>query len=728
VVKEVTYNVDVSTSNTKNVKVGVANQGNIVASLELTLLLKSVPGVCEAHWVPQAGDGVVDGPVGGEIHSLLVVTASLTNMLPGEVREVSRNYTVHCFQKSAHDNAIKFEAGVVPVYPVQEEDVLGAKPNVKKQNIDITAYAVADVKKLGIIVPDPPMVVGMPLIVTVRSVFHNNGPFGPVTVTDVINAPAPPDCTVTQVSGTNPTPVVLPVSVTVTLDQDFELICTSPSFHTFTWNDSISIDDLHVRDPNPNNNSASFQLTNPVTTEADVTLGAASVAAPPSANINTNFNVTVSGTAHNLGPYGPVSSTATMTLSVPPDCTKVPNGAQNQAVVLAVSVATPVSAMWLVNCSGPSSHQFDGSVDVNTTLPLHVTDPFPENAESASSDTAVIIQPQDKDITSVSVQQEPYGADLDGVALVEDRLAADPGDANNDSANVAVVPVVPGTSYQFFARVGTLAVTNTTGYALQVTPSTGGCTGIGGPSITIEPPETAGTVNVLKAGNNATLPVGPANCTLTLDIVLGSNQLHSNDVDLDTGSASVILCPDTDNDGVSTGGLPCDEDNCPDDPNPGQEDSDNDGLGDVCDPIPHHDDGVKYCLKFGPAPVNLSDNGGAYMWVLCEVGNFSGHDDTVTITSAANLLTWTPPTGCTAVTSLLIPGQTTFVLLEDEQKFVLYRTKFECHAPAIEQTLSISVTVSIDHVEVPLEGDDINPANDSVTVSQNILVGPPPPP
>jgi hypothetical protein len=72
----------------------------------------------------------------------------------------------------------------------------------------------------------------------------------------------------------------------------------------------------------------------------------------------------------------------------------------------------------------------------------------------------------------------------------------------------------------------------------------------------------------------------------------------------------------------------------------------------------------------------------------------------------------------------LIPGQTTFVLLEDEQKFVLYRTKFECHEPAIEQALSISITVSIDHV-----GDiDINPANDSVTVNQNILVGPPPPP
>jgi len=118
------------------------------------------------------------------------------------------------------------------------------------------------------------------------------------------------------------------------------------------------------------------------------------------------------------------------------------------------------------------------------------------------------------------------------------------------------------------------------------------------------------------------------------------------------------------------------------------------------------------------------------MWVLCEIGNFSGHDDAVVITSAANLLTWTPPTGCTAVTSLLIPGRTDFVLLEDEQKFVLYRTKFECHDPAIQQVLVISITVSINHQLhlVQPDGDDTNAANDSVTVTQNVNIGPVTPP
>jgi hypothetical protein len=1020
VIKETSYSVDVSTSNIKNVKVGVANQGNIVASLEVTLLLKSNVGVCEAHWIAQPGDGHVEDNIGGELQSLLVIT--LPNMLPGEVREVSRNYTVHCFTKSFHDNAVRFEAGVVPVSPVREESgagvggiacpsgnpaavgslchtltppvsgsdtfcsiglafdgaslyydrcgdgniykinpVTGAlqstfatgiaqypnalafdsnrnglwigsqacltfggpmpiyfwnfttnavtlefsippgllnpatgesflsfcfndglaynrttkelwfsddvnknlgvfdgdpgagggagvgtflrgydsttidpalapqsglavggsnlymgnngggavyradidpiptfafvslfatgqprvedmecdgqtfvpdviwvrmtpqgvpaddlikafeieantcsptviKPNVRKQNIDITAYAVADVKKLGLIVPDPPMDVGEPITVTVRSVFHNNGPFGPVDILDDITATAPPDCTVTPDEILD-TPVLgLPVSVTVWIDQEFELECSTPSFHTFTWNDSIETTTLHVRDPNPNNNSASIAITNPVSTTADPQIDSVAVNSPAIVNVNTNFNVTAEAMVSNTGPYTPVPGQVTYTLSVPPDCIKVPNGPKFGPVVnIGLASVSGGLVSWLVNCSSPSDHQFTATATLNGSLPLHVTDSNPENnTDSGASATVAVVVPQDKDLDGTSIQQEPPFINAEGLAVpmpgaAEDRRASDPGDGNGDSADVTVVPAKRTVAYEFFDRVETTAITNTTAYSVTAFLSDNGtgCT-VGIPVAYIEPPEAAGTVNVAKIPFSATLNAGEDHCQVTVHTILASGQPHAVDTDTDEDFAVVDLCVDEDEDGIAeTTQNGCNgPDNCPTVPNPGQEDSDDDGTGDACDDTPFHDDGVKYCLKFGPAPVNLSDNGGAYMWVLCEIGNFSGHNDSVVITAANALLSWTPPAGCTATTSLLNPGRTDFTLLEDEQKFVLYRTKFECHDPAIQQVIPISVTVSIDHQLhlVQPDGDDSVPANNSVTVNQNIAIGPPPPP
>jgi hypothetical protein len=731
VIKNVAYSVDASEDNNQNVKVGVANQGNIVADLEVTLLLRSEVGECEAHWISQPGDGVVEDNIGGELFSQLTVI--LPGMLPGEVREIDRDYTVHCLNKSFHDNAILFEAGVVPVFPVAEEDVFGTKPNVQKQNIDITVFEVADVKKLGLIIPDPTFDVSEDTPVTVRSVFHNNGPYGPVQVLDDIVASAPPDCTVTpdEILGT---PVALPVSVTVTLDQVFTMHCTEPSSHTFNWMDSIALDELHVRDPNPDNNSATFDLTNTVLAEADAKV--TGLAVNPSnltPNVGENFNVTVDATVHNNGPFGPLSGTVTIDLQVPADCTKVPAGSQDVAVNLPVSNAVPASAVWLTSCSTFSNHSFDGSALLTTDTVLHVIDPNTENNLVSLAANVPVFSSAIKEITSVEGQQEPRAVDLDGIALVEYRLFADPGDANNDAANVAAVPVVQNIAYEWFAELTTLAVTDTPIYSVSLTYA-GTCVNLDGPDNFDEPAETAGTVNTVTRSFNGALDPADEDCTIDVTANLGGAALHLTQ-NPDIANFSIILCRDNDDDGVADSSNTADcgpIDNCPDDFNPGQEDSDGDGLGDACDPTPLHDDGVKYCLKFGPAPINLSDNTGAYLWILCEVGNFSGHDDFVVITDPSDIadsLNAAIPTGCAASVTLLIPGNTDFVLLEDEQKFVLYRGNIECHTPATEQVLPISITVEIDHQLhlIGNDGDDINPANDSVTINQNIIIGPPAP-
>lgn len=67
------------------------------------------------------------------------------------------------------------------------------------------------------------------------------------------------------------------------------------------------------------------------------------------------------------------------------------------------------------------------------------------------------------------------------------------------------------------------------------------------------------------------------NATFATDCFPNGGSIHSPD-------GSIVPPPDTDGDGV-----PDIFDNCPLTPNPNQEDSDFDGLGDVCDPTPDHD-------------------------------------------------------------------------------------------------------------------------------------------
>ncbi len=761
VTKEVAFNVDVSVSTNKSITTVVANQGNIVADLEVTLLLKSSTGVCEAHLVAQAGDGVVHDHPGGEHHSLLQII--LTNMLPGEERSITRNYNVHCFTKSLHDNAIRFEVGVVPVSPVREEsdDVLD---NVHKQNIDITAYNVADVKKLGVIVPDPTFAVSTDEPIVIRSVFHNNGPYGPVDVSDTIVPTAPADCTNLIVSpDTLVTTVELPVSVTVTLDQDFEMHCTTPSNHVFCWSDSITISTVHVRDSNLNNNSASKCETNTVTSEADVKVASVVTTAPAAPTVNTNFNVTVDATVHNNGPYGPAGADVSVSLAVPADCTKSPSGAQStNGLSLPVSApSTVVSKTWVVNCTTPSNHTYTGSATITPVLPLHVTDPTSSNNTGSDPDAQTVVTTADIKISSYTVTDDmalagnqilvTAGEDYPAAMGAPEAGATQCGNDADDDADTVVndgCPDLPAVQRAFSTNetLHNNGPHSPANVVVNHTSTDGADCNIG--------PATAGPDNFVLAAstpvNNAenwtvdwtNLSKPPFSCTGSIAKTASPTQLHVSDPSPATGSVSITFVRDTDGDGVPDN-FNTVIDNCEGHPNPDQTDTDGDGRGDPCDSTPNHDDTVKYCLKFGPAPVNLSDDGGAYMWVLCEIGNLSGHDDLVIITSAAGLITSggiltgppNDPDGCEAATTLLIPGRPDFVLLEDEQKFVLYRTRFECHAPAVQSVVPLTIQVCIDHQLHPTDpthpipdGDDTNPANDCVEITQNVIVGPPPPP
>jgi hypothetical protein len=128
-------------------------------------------------------------------------------------------------------------------------------------------------------------------------------------------------------------------------------------------------------------------------------------------------------------------------------------------------------------------------------------------------------------------------------------------------------------------------------------------------------------------------------------------------------------------------------------------------------------------LVFGPAPLNLSDTTGRYMWAIGEIGNLRNHKETVSLS-----LTIDPSAidGCVAdpfAPQLILPGRNPFYLLPLEQKWVLYRTRFECHDPADPGIYPLNITLCIDHLaHVPPSGDDLNHANDCQSRTKSLLI------
>jgi len=142
---------------------------------------------------------------------------------------------------------------------------------------------------------------------------------------------------------------------------------------------------------------------------------------------------------------------------------------------------------------------------------------------------------------------------------------------------------------------------------------------------------------------------------------------------------------------------------------------------------------------FGPAPVQIGDTLGRYMWLTGYVKNVTSHDDLVTTTlSVAGV-----PTGCIANQYVVpqMPPTSTFRLYAAESRPVAYRARFECQEPAVGGEYDLTVTFSVDHLAHPAyegdpeAGDEFDApgpsgtnaiANNSVSQSVTLTVAPPP--
>jgi len=130
-----------------------------------------------------------------------------------------------------------------------------------------------------------------------------------------------------------------------------------------------------------------------------------------------------------------------------------------------------------------------------------------------------------------------------------------------------------------------------------------------------------------------------------------------------------------------------------------------------------HDVTLRSQTLFGPAPVTISDYMGHYMWALGDVDNLGDHTESV----SASLQITGKPAGCSQDVQLILPGQNPFTLFVLGQKWLLWRVRYECHAPAHGGIYPLQVTLCVDHVAHG-GSDDPNTANDCQQRTKSLLI------
>jgi hypothetical protein len=199
----------------------------------------------------------------------------------------------------------------------------------------------------------------------------------------------------------SPTQVPLPVGEDVPVEEQLVIHCWEPSTHTLTiTNEVLTVEGLHMVDPDLTNNSMSSDLTVDCVTQTDVKILSQGFLNPPSSiPVSENVPVTLRKVLHNNGPFGPVEvSVDADALTVPTDCTATPAPGNPTSATLPLGTDTVVDEVWSIHCDNPSSHTFTFTDTIAVTTP-HVTDSDPSNNSASANLTVAAIAKADVKIT-----------------------------------------------------------------------------------------------------------------------------------------------------------------------------------------------------------------------------------------------------------------------------------------------------------------------------------------
>jgi hypothetical protein len=297
----------------------------------------------------------------------------------------------------------------------------------------------------------------VPFNCIVSVTLHNNGPAGPANVDLTVSISVPFDCTASPVGDQTANDISLPVSVPVVIDKTWSVTCDDWSDHIITAGATVSLDQPGWTDPDDSNDSGNGQDTLPVYTYTDVKTPSIAVVAPTAVPPGTLFQITVTVSIHNNGPFTGLQGEGGIGIAVPPDCVKSPNSYQLfNPINLPVSQTVTETRSWDVTCSATGLHQViacgrAGPVTIhvkdlttgNANVNEHFTIEVGGNSPALHTGTSCSILGDPPEVCGNGIDEDQDGLideepDQDGDGLTDCEDDDDDGDGYSDTRETII--------------------------------------------------------------------------------------------------------------------------------------------------------------------------------------------------------------------------------------------------------------------------------------------------
>ncbi len=322
-----------------------------------------------------------------------------------ETQPLSASWEVTCSNPS--DHSFGGAVSVVATSGITDPNLANNGPVASTGTTTVTSTANLSVVGLAVNAPNT-ATTGVAFNVSVSGDIHNAGSFSPANANATLDVTVPGDCTRSPNASQTDSGLSISTASDLPITKSWSVTCSGTGSHSFSGSATITLNQLHVSDPNAENNTAtagdSSDLSPQPTPKADLAVnGTPTTTAPSGASAGSPFTVTINGSAINLGPDATFGE-ATLSLTIPPDCTASPDQPQQNTIPsLNMNGTHPLSASWQVTCSTPSNHNFGGAISVVATS--GITDPNLANngPVSAPTDTTTVTGTADLSVVGLTV-------------------------------------------------------------------------------------------------------------------------------------------------------------------------------------------------------------------------------------------------------------------------------------------------------------------------------------